>query len=136
MMKLYLVFNVEYDEDVERNVAEFWAAESRENLWDLKYPNRAGDWVPSCIPTRNPNEPLKVHERRCRKWARKKDQTIKEYLGEKKREIESYTEIPFAPIEGIDFGPGLIASYAVETGRQMFARYDKESNNSNTKEND
>ena len=64
MMKLYLVFAVEYDEDlVENTRAEIWTAKSREHLWDLKNPNSAGDWVPDYEPKPSPDV-LKNYSRR------------------------------------------------------------------------
>ena len=130
MMKLYLVFDVEYDEDlVENTRAEIWTAKSREHLWDLKNPNSAGDWVPDYEPKPSPDVPQKLFEKRHRKWEREKDKLLEEYLEGKKKTIESYIELPpiFSVKTGVD--PGLLVSYDVNTRQEVFSRLNKDENN-------
>ena len=130
MMKLYLVFDVEYDEDlVENTRAEIWTAKSREHLWDLKNPNSAGDWVPDYEPKPSPDVPQKLFEKRHRKWEREKDKLLEEYREEKRKTIESYIELPpiFLVKTGVE--PGLLVSYNVNTKQEVFSRLNKDENN-------
>lgn len=97
-MKLYLVHKLESAKyyGIVDGTAEIWAAESPEQVWDMKYPDRAGDWLPDFEPKIEDygGEPTKEFNIAYRKWECKKDKLKREYLEIKKAEIESYKELP------------------------------------------
>ena len=116
MLKLFLDAGVvisRYNGEYEGGTAELWAAESREQLWDLKNPKRAGNWVPDFEPKEDeykdkPNAFEKAH----RKWERRKDDLLSEYLEGKKREMESWIEVPNVKVT--QEKPGLIVKQVLE----------------------
>lgn len=76
------------------------AAESKEQVWDVLYPNRAGDWVPDFKPVfsmyghRTEEAAQKEYEKALRKYERNKDKMLQEYKDNKQKEIETFMEIP------------------------------------------
>lgn len=97
-MKLYLVHKLESAKyyGIVYGTTEIWAAESPEQIWDMKYPNRAGYWLPDFEPKikNYGGEPTKAFNKAHLKWEHKKDELKREYLEIKKAEIESYKELP------------------------------------------
>lgn len=76
------------------------AAESKEQVWDVLYPDRAGDWIPNFKPTfsmlghRTEETAQKAYEKKLRKYEKNKDKLLQEYKEYKQKEIDSYIEIP------------------------------------------
>lgn len=82
------------------------AAETKEQVWDVLYPDRAGDWVPDFKPVysklgnKTEEESQKAYEKALRKYERNKDKWLQEYKVSKQNEIGSYMEIPGVFAEG------------------------------------
>lgn len=104
-MKLYLVHELESAKyyGIVDGTTEIWAAESPEQVWDMKHPHMAGDW-PDFEPKIEDygGEPTKAFNKAHREWERKKDEYKREYLEIKKAEIESYKELPHMTTDVIE----------------------------------
>ena len=96
-MKLYLVYeleNVPYY-GIANGTVEIWAAESPEQVYDMKYPNRVKEWLILSEPKiEYYGKDIEAFNRDHDKWERNKDEYIHECLEIKKLEIESYKELP------------------------------------------
>lgn len=82
------------------------AAETKEQVWDILYPDRAADWVPDFKPIfsmfghKTEEAAQKAYEKALRKYERNKDKWLQEYKEDKQKEIESFNEIPGGFAEG------------------------------------
>ena len=96
-MKLYLVYeleNVPYY-GIANGTVEIWAAKSPEQVWDMKYPNRAKEWLTLSEPKiEYYGKDIEAFNIDHDKWELNKDEYIRECLEIKKLEIESYKELP------------------------------------------
>lgn len=93
-MKLYLVHELESAKyyGIVDGTTEIWAAESPEQIWDMKHPE-SKDWIPDFELSAESYNTEKAFNKANRRWEHKKDELKREYLEIKKTEIESYKEL-------------------------------------------
>ena len=92
-MKTFLVKSIDYLNYTDYVYAEIWAAESKEQIWNEKHPNTPIGFVPDFEPKRKNYQTDEMYNKSYKRYIKKKDKWITDYLNTVKNELEEYVEL-------------------------------------------
>lgn len=92
-MKTFLVKSFEYIDCTDYVYVEIWAAESKEQIWNEKHPNTPIGFIPDFEPKRKNYQTDEMYNKSYKRYIKKKDKWITDYLNTVKNELEGYIEL-------------------------------------------
>ena len=92
-MKTFLVKSYEYINCTDYIYAEIWAAESKEQIWNEKHPNTPIGFIPDFEPKRESYPTDEMYNKSYKRYIKKKDKWVTDYLNTVKNELEEYVEL-------------------------------------------
>ena len=92
-MKTFLVKSFEYINCTDYVYAEIWAAESKEQIWNEKHPNTPIGFVSDFEPKRKNYQTDEMYNKSYKKYIKKKDKWVTDYLNTVNNELEEYVEL-------------------------------------------
>ncbi len=92
-MKTFLVKSIDYADYTDYIYAEIWAAESKEQIWNIKYPKTPIGFVPDFKPKRESYPTDEMYNKSYKRYIKKKDKWVTNYLNTVNDELEGYIEL-------------------------------------------
>ena len=92
-MKTFLVKSIDYADYTDYIYAEIWAAESKEQIWDIKHPEKPIGFVPDFKPKRESYPTDEMYNKSYKRYIKKKDKWVADYLNTVNDELEGYIEL-------------------------------------------
>ena len=92
-MKTFLVKSIDCIDYTDYIFAEIWAAENKEQIWNIKYPETPIGFVPDFEPKRESYPSYEIYNESYKEYIKKKDKWMSNYLNTIKNELEEYIEL-------------------------------------------
>ena len=92
-MKTFLVKSIDYVDYTDYIYAEIWAAENKEQIWNIKYPKTPIGFVPDFEPKRESYPTDEMYNKSYKRYIKKKDKWVADYLNTMNDELEGYIEL-------------------------------------------
>ena len=92
-MKTFLVKSIDCIDYTDYIYAEIWAAESKEQIWNIKHPETPIGFVPDFEPKRESYPTDEMYNKSYKRYIKKKDKWVADYLNTVNDKLEGYIEL-------------------------------------------